>query len=153
MDGWVVLPSLPAKNLPPSSCDVELAAWLASDQTREYLRVTLPKRVFVRAEPHSATLTDRFLTQARKWDDETSHLSSPMQRMMHPSYQAILGMANENPSEMVFLLIKDMKENRREWFWALSYLTQENPIKPEDAGRMDKMIDEWVRWGKARHRP
>jgi hypothetical protein len=96
------------------------------------------------------TLEKRFLEQADKWQRETGHLSSPSQKMSHPSYQAILGMAAENKDEMIRLLIRDLKENRRMWFWALSYLTQENPINREDAGKIDKMIDAWVSWAKAR---
>jgi len=48
------------------------------------------------------------------------------------------------------LLLQDLKENRRPWFWALSYLTQANPITPNDAGRMDRMIEAWTRWGETR---
>src|ERR1035438_4687556 len=49
-------------------------------------------------------LTDRFLEQANKWERETAHLSSPNQRMMHPSYQAILGMAQGHENEITVLL-------------------------------------------------
>jgi hypothetical protein len=45
-------------------------------------------------------------------------------------------------------MINDLKQNRRPWFWALSYLTNANPVKPSDAGKMDKMINSWVEWGK-----
>jgi hypothetical protein len=66
--------------------------------------------------------------------------------MMHPSYQAILGMGDK----VVPLLLRDLQNKRRPWFWALSYLTTENPINPSDAGKIDKMIAAWVRWGKAK---
>jgi hypothetical protein len=68
--------------------------------------------------------------------------------MAHPSYQAILGMAQENKREIIRLLLLDLQENRNEWFWALSYLTQDNPIKPSDAGKMDRMISTWLNWGR-----
>jgi hypothetical protein len=73
--------------------------------------------------------------------------------MLHPSYKAILGMGQEHKEELIDLLIQDMKDKRRQWFWALSYLAQVNPIKPEDAGRIDRMINAWVRWGEKRERP
>jgi hypothetical protein len=95
-------------------------------------------------------LEEQFREQADKWDYETAHLSSPAQRFAHPSYVAILGMANDHREEVIDLLLRDMKQNRREWFWALSYLTHENPINRKDAGRLDKMIDAWVRWGEQR---
>jgi len=97
------------------------------------------------------SIEERFKEQAAKWRSETMHLSSPTQMMMHPSYQAILGMALEDKPRVIRLLLHDLQQNRSEWFWALSYLTQDNPIKPEDAGRMDRMIAAWVGWGQERH--
>ncbi len=104
------------------------------------------------AQPVEATgpLEVRFREQADKWDRETRHLSSPTQRIMHPSYQAILGMGQEHREEMIRLLILDMQQHRRAWFWALSYLTQDNPINPADAGKIDKMIKAWTDWGRQR---
>ena len=96
------------------------------------------------------SLEERFHEQADKWQQETQHLSSPGQRMMHPSYQAIMGMARDNPEEVIGLMIRDLQQNRRAWFWALSYLTQDNPISASDAGRTDKMVKAWVRWGEAK---
>jgi hypothetical protein len=100
--------------------------------------------------PTESTLAERFREQAHKWGRETQHLSSPAQMMMHPSYQAILGMALENKKEIIRLLIIDLQQHRKEWFWALSFLTQENPITPSDAGKMDRMIAAWVNWGRAK---
>ncbi|MSV28292.1 MAG: hypothetical protein EXQ52_06050 [Bryobacterales bacterium] len=100
--------------------------------------------------PASESLEKRFFQQADKWQRETGHLSSPTQRMMHPSYQAILGMGIDNEHEIVVLLIRDMQQRGRPWFGALSYITKENPINRADAGEMDKMINSWVKWGKSR---
>jgi len=97
-------------------------------------------------------LAERFREQAEKWDQETAHLSSPAQRFAHPSYVAILGMANDNRDKVIDLLLQDMQQNHREWFWALSYLTHENPIPRSASGRLDKMIKAWIEWGKERGR-
>ena len=97
------------------------------------------------------TLEQRFREAAEKWDRETAHLSSPLQKMMHPSYQAILGMSAESPEnkrQIIRLLLRDLKSNGRDWFLALSYLTQQNPINPKDAGKTSKMIASWVSWGE-----
>ena len=93
-------------------------------------------------------LEEQFREQADKWDLETRHLSSPTQKMMHPSYQAILGMGQEHTEKVTRFLILDMQQHRRAWFWALSYLTRDNPINRADAGKMDKMISAWVEWGE-----
>ncbi len=94
------------------------------------------------------SLAGRFREQADKWARETQHLSSPTQRIMHPSYQAILGMGQDHKQEIIRFLLLDLKQHRRAWFWALSYLAQDNPISQKDAGKMDKMIKAWVDWGK-----
>ena len=97
------------------------------------------------------SVADRFHEHSEKWQRETMHMSSPTQRMEHPSYQAILGLARDNKDEVVRLLIRDMTEYGREWFWALSYLTGENPINRKDAGKLDKMIASWQNWAKDRN--
>jgi hypothetical protein len=99
--------------------------------------------------PTESRLAERFREQSDKWAQETRHLSSPIQRMGHPSYQAIMGMAQENKREVIRLLILDLQQRRRPWFWALSYLAQTNPVSRKDAGKMDRMIEAWVKWAKA----
>src|SRR5579863_5427405 len=94
------------------------------------------------------TLEERFLEQANKWEQETKFVSSVTKRVSHPSYTAILGMGRE--PGIVEILLRDLQTHRRPWFWALSYITESNPIKPEDAGKMDRMISAWVAWGKAK---
>jgi hypothetical protein len=94
------------------------------------------------------SLQERLREQAEKWERETAHLSSPLQRMMHPSYQAILGMGAEHKREVICFLLRDLQQNRRDWFLALSYLSQANPINPRDAGKTDKLVNSWVKWGK-----
>ena len=103
-----------------------------------------------RTPSFSRFAAERFREHSELWQRETMHMSSPMQRMEHPSYQAILGLAMHNRDEVVHLLIRDMTENSREWFWALSYLTGENPINRKDAGNLDKMIASWQKWAKDR---
>jgi hypothetical protein len=94
------------------------------------------------------SLEHRLRELAEQWDQETAHLSSPLQRMMSPSYQAILGMGAENKREVIRFLLRDLQENRRDWLLALSYLTQENPVDPRDAGKTDKLVNSWRKWGR-----
>ena len=97
-----------------------------------------------------ADLKHRFQEQAEKWERETAHMSSPLQRMMHPSYQAILGMSAEsrqNKRDVIRFMLYDLKTNHREWSLALSYLTQHNPINSKDYGRTDKITAAWIKWG------
>jgi len=120
----------------------------------EYVRafsslLTQEDRVMLRRArvvPDEASLEQRFIEQADKWENETKYISSVTKRVMHPSYQAILGMGRD--PGIVPILLRDLQKNRRPWFTALSYITQHNPINPQDAGKMDKMISAWVNWGK-----
>jgi hypothetical protein len=90
----------------------------------------------------------RFREQAAKWEQETAHLSSPLQRMMHPSYQAILGMGAEHKRDVVRFMLRDLQQNQKDWFLALSFLTQANPINPKDAGKTGKLVSSWLKWGR-----
>jgi hypothetical protein len=153
MREWVSPP------LPADPCDEEIREWLKADANRVVFSdgdhransqdSQVASKLDLTVEP---TLKHRFQDLAQQWADETGHLSSPNQKMLHPSYKAIIGMGQEHRDEVIDLLIEDMKENRRQWFWALSYLAQANPIGPEDAGRIDRMINAWVRWGETRVR-
>ena len=122
-------------------------------QRREYLRAVA--RALLEGS-HATVVADdlslaiRFREQADKWARETEHLSSPTQMMMHPSYHAVLGMAHESGVEVIRLMLQDLRDRRTPWFWALSYLTKDNPIKPSEAGKLDKMIKAWVDWGRAK---
>jgi hypothetical protein len=97
-----------------------------------------------------AKLEADFFKQAEQWGRETAHMSSPLQKMMHPSYQAILGMSAQSPEnrrDIIRFMLHDLKTGRREWSLALSYLTQQNPINPKDYGRTDKINAAWIKWG------
>jgi hypothetical protein len=100
---------------------------------------------------HPPTVAERFELHAERWDRETVYLSSPTDRIENLNFQAILGLARENREEVIRLLIQDMIRNQRSWFFALSYITGENPIQRRDAGRVDKMISAWTEWA-GRHR-
>lgn len=97
-----------------------------------------------RAATSELSLKERFHEQADKWERETAYLSSVTKRAMHPSYQAIIGMG----ADVVPILLRDLQQNHRDWFWALAAITQANPVKEGDGGKVDKMIDAWLNWGK-----
>jgi len=97
------------------------------------------------------TLEERFQEQADKWERETAHLSSPLQRMENPRYQAIMGMSAESlehKKAIIRFMLRDLKSKQRDWFLALSYLTQQNPVDPRDYGKTSKLVQAWVKWGQ-----
>ena len=78
------------------------------------------------------------------WKNETGHLSSIRDRCMHPAYQRIMGMG----SAVVPLILREMQREPDLWFWALKYITGDNPIRPEHRGQIDKMTEDWSAWGR-----
>lgn len=90
------------------------------------------------------TLEQRFLEHAEKWDRETKFLSSTPKKVLHESYQSIIAMG----PDVIPYLLRDLQKTGRSWFWALRYLAHTDPVPPEDQGYLDKMIADWVAWGK-----
>lgn len=91
-------------------------------------------------------IEDRFRALAAVWEEETGHLSSINQIATHPAYQQIIGMGRA----VVPLILDDLRRTGSHWFWALTAITGEQPIPPADRGRVDRMIDAWLAWGRAR---
>ena len=100
----------------------------------------------VSALPPSSSHTpdEEFQELAARWRDETEHLSSTSV-FTHPAYQRIIGMGRP----VVPLLLRDLPRTQSHWFWALRAITGENPVAPEDAGNVQKMMDAWLAWGEA----
>jgi len=93
---------------------------------------------------NAEALEREFLEQAERWDRETTFLSSTPKKVLHESYQRIMAMG----PDVVPFLLRDLQRTGRSWFWALRHLTRTNPVPIEDQGNIDKMIDDWVTWGK-----
>jgi len=111
---------------------------------------------FVRREEQkrTPTLEEKFSYHAERLKLETGHLSSPLQVMMHPSFQAIVGLSQQNfdsKRSIVRCMLQEVKAGRGDWFLPLSQITQENPaISPKDYGKSDKLAEAWLKWGKSR---
>jgi hypothetical protein len=91
-------------------------------------------------------LTERFHTLASEWERETRYKSLISDIISHPAYQQIIGMG----LCVIPLLLQELKSNPAHWFWALHSITGDNPIKPEHKGRLQKMVQDWLQWGKDR---
>src|SRR5713226_3052672 len=87
----------------------------------------------------------RFNKLAKAWKAETELDSKVTKRILHPAYQKIIGMGES----AIPLILKDLSENGPDdWFWALTAITDENPITKEMAGNMAAMTEAWLQWGK-----
>jgi len=81
---------------------------------------------------------------AEEWRIETGMLSLVTQKSMHAAYQKIISMGQP----VIPLILRDLERKPDHWFWALRAITGDNPVKPEQRGRMKLMAEAWIQWGK-----
>lgn len=91
-----------------------------------------------------STITERFELLARQWKEETALLSSTSAMVNHPAYRAIIALG----PAVVPLLLRDMECVHTHWFEALQAITGENPVSPEQGGKIPAMVEGWVAWGR-----
>jgi hypothetical protein len=94
--------------------------------------------------PAVESLAEKFQRLAAKWHQAVAHHSSSRIRENHPAYLEIISMG----LPVVPLLLRDLEQNRRHWFAALQTITGANPSSPQDAGRIDKLAEAWLQWGR-----
>lgn len=89
-------------------------------------------------------LQQLFLSLSLEWREATKFSSSTSEIVMHEAYQRIIGLG----PTAIPLILQDLRENGGYWFWALRALTRENPVSKGDVGRIKKMTEAWLDWGK-----
>lgn len=93
-------------------------------------------------------LRQRFEKYADEWRAQTAHFSVLSQRIMHPSYQRIIGLG----PDVLPLIIKRLLTRPDHWFWALRSIAgeDEDPVRREDVGKFAVMRAAWLHWGQRR---
>lgn len=99
-----------------------------------------------REEAPLAELAARFASLAEQWHRDVAVLSSVNEMVEHPAYQSIIRMG----PAVVPLILRELQREPDYWFWALTAITGENPVPPEDAGDLDRMTNAWLAVGRAR---
>jgi hypothetical protein len=92
-----------------------------------------------------ALIGERFQQLAAHWRAETGHLSSATALMNHPAFQEILGLGGE----VVPLMLAELAKGPSLWVWALPTLAGADPVSVEDRGKIARMTEAWLAWGKA----
>jgi hypothetical protein len=80
---------------------------------------------------------------ADRWQRETALESIVTRKAMHPAYQRIIGMGDA----AVPLILQRLQREPRQWFWALSAITGEDPAVGQDSAAGAAAA--WIEWGKA----
>ena len=89
---------------------------------------------------------DRFQRLRSQWKEQSRYLSNTAPVSMLGPYQRIIGMG----TAAVPLILEELRREPDHWFWALESITEENPVPPEDSGRVKAMTAAWIRWGVER---
>lgn len=89
-------------------------------------------------------LAQKFHELAARWRAETEALSSVQQTVTNHTYQRIIGLG----PGVVPLLLEELRREPDHWFWALSAVTGENPVRP--GSTFDEAVAAWLEWGRAR---
>jgi hypothetical protein len=87
---------------------------------------------------------ERFEKLAASWKTKTKFLSNVTTKILNADYQKIIGMGKD----AIPFILNDLADNGpNDWYWALTAITDVNPIKPEMAGNMIAMTEAWLQWG------
>ena len=90
-----------------------------------------------------ANQRERFLRLRDQWKERSRYLSNTAQMALLDPYQRIIGMG----VAAVPFILDELRREPDHWFWALEAITEENPVSPDDAGRVPAMTAAWLRWG------
>ena len=86
----------------------------------------------------------KFLQFLNKWNSETMFLSSSTDIYTNSWYIRIIGLGYP----VIPFILNELNEENDHLFWALEMITGENPVPEEDYGRINRMADHWIHWGK-----
>ena len=89
-------------------------------------------------------LERRFNELADTWERETRLLSNSETAGRHPAHREIIAMGQD----AVPLILKRMEAQGGHWFMALNEITGARPVPYEDRGRIRKMQQHWLNWGR-----
>lgn len=87
-----------------------------------------------------------FKELADQWRRETALEAFVTRKVMHFSYQSIIGLG----PAVVPLLLESLAQEPRDWFWALAAIAREDAA--EGADNFEDAAMAWLEWGKGQRR-
>jgi len=95
-------------------------------------------------EANPETIHEKFVELASQWTQDVEGMSSTVEMAKHPAYQKIISMGQA----VIPFLLEDLRQNPLYWLPALRQITQENPVLPEQRGKIKQMAEAWLNWGR-----
>jgi hypothetical protein len=86
----------------------------------------------------------KFQRLASQWRKDTLLSSSVGDDHAHMAHLAILAMGKP----ALPLILEELERNGGHWFLALRLIAEFDPVPPEHAGKVSKMREDWIRWGR-----
>jgi hypothetical protein len=90
------------------------------------------------------SIRERFQRLSAEWKEQSRYLSNTAQMAMLTPYQRIIGMG----LPVVPLILEELQREPDQWFWALEAITEQDPVPPEAAGKVQRMAQAWIEWGQ-----
>jgi hypothetical protein len=94
--------------------------------------------------PPPETVEQRFRRLEAQWMADTEFLSDAGKIVAHPAFQAIVALG----ADVVPLMLYDLESRPSLWVWALPQITGANPVAATDGGKIRKMTEAWLKWGR-----
>ncbi len=85
---------------------------------------------------------ESFRRLAKEWHDDVTDISSTHQMINHPAYLQIIGMG----IRVLPHLIRELERAPDHWFAALTAITREDPVLPDQQGNLSQMTAAWLEW-------
>ena len=95
-------------------------------------------------KPASRDIELRFYSLLTEWYNDIKFISSTTQILKHKAFREIVNMG----SDVVPLIFDEIQNNPSFLFVALNEITGDNPIKKQNSGKIRRMIEDWIEWGK-----
>ena|ERR1035438_5169698 len=97
--------------------------------------------VLARVDPEDER---RFAELAAEWKRDRPKGADLVGLCSTWAYQRIIGMGDRALPHILAAL----KREPDHWFWALYAITGANPVPVEDEGRLTRMAEAWLQWGR-----
>jgi hypothetical protein len=107
--------------------------------TKKYLRLVLSAPTDTKE-----AIAIKFNRLARRWREETGHMSSIDDICTNNEYQEIINMGEA----AIPYILGDLDARPAYWFWALTSITGANPVPTPFQGTFAEAVQLWLDWAR-----